>query len=532
MHNLHSRFYLSIFGGFMAKVSITGTSYVLVHAPNLLIHNGSTQTGAWAIADLKNADDPNTQFLKAIPKHLRSYEDVVNYPPNQVYIGNLAPQDLKDIPEPWFKNPKKASKTGAFGEILSEKEFYALMKHSDVFGLVMLSKDFVKEAKDLIEKNELLKEKKIDLGEGFDDADIKKLVDAKEAEGLYDGDKLLGCVKQAHATDENLSAHTMLENLATKASGILAAWHMGRQEGIDMASVEYIMECSEEAAGDVNQRGGGNIAKAVGEMSGCVNATGSDVRGFCAAPTHAIVHAAGLVASGIFDNVLVLAGGSVPKLGMNAKDHVKKDLPILEDVISGFAVMISKNDGKNPVIDTDIIGKHSISSGSSPQAVMTALVYDPLTENNLKLKDIDTYSPELQNHEITAPAGAGNVPEANVKMIAALGVMKKQLERSEINDFVKQRGVIGFAATQGHIPSGVPIIGHARKDMLAGKIKNTMIIGKGSLFLGRLTNLFDGLSFLIKANDGKVESTGGDDSAIKKVVADAMRDLAKTILEK
>lgn len=516
----------------MAKVSIKGTSYVLVHAPNLLIHNGSTQTGAKLVADLKNPEDPNTQFLNAIPKHLRPFEEVVNYPPNQVYIGNLEPEDLEKIPEPWYKDTKKANAMGPFGEIIGEKEFYIMMKHSDVFDLVMLSKEFIASASDLINAHPVMKEHDIKLGNGFELADIKKLVDAHTAEGLYDGDKLVGCVKQAHATDENLSAHTMLENLATKASGVLAAWHIARQEGIDMSNIDYIMECSEEAAGDVNQRGGGNIAKSVGELSGCVNATGSDVRGFCAAPVHAIIHAAGLVASGIFENVLVLSGGSVPKLGMNAKDHVKKDLPLLEDVIGGFAVVIGKNDGKNPVINTDVIGKHSISSGSSPQAVMSVLVHAPLEANGLKMTDIEKYSPELQNKEVTMPAGAGNVPEANVKMVAALSVMKGQLEKAQIMNFVKERGVIGFAPTQGHIPSGVPYIGHARNAMLAGKLKNALIIGKGSLFLGRLTNLFDGLSFLIEANDGKVETTpGGDDATIKKVVADAMRNLANSILE-
>ena len=520
----------------MAKVSILGTSYVLVHAPNLLIHNGSTQTGARAVVKSGPSEsaEENQKFLDAIPKHLRSYEDVVNYPPNQVYIGNMSPEDLRTIPEPWFKNQKEANNVGPFGEIIHEKDFYVLMKHADVFDLVMLSKAFTQEAKGIIESHQIMKDHDIKLGEGFEEADIKKLIDAKQAEGLYDGDKLIGCVKQAHNTDENLSAHTMLENLATKASGILAAWHMAKQDGIDMSEIDYIIECSEEAAGDVNQRGGGNIAKAVGEKSGCINASGSDVRGFCAAPVHAIINASGLVASGIFDKVLVVAGGSVPKLGMNAKDHVKKDLPILEDVIGGFAVVVGKNDGKHPVINTNFIGKHKISSGSSPQAVMSVLVYDPIANNGLKLTDIDKYSAELQNHEITAPAGAGNVPEANVKMIAALGVMKKQLERSDIDTFVKERGVVGFAPTQGHIPSGVPVIGHVCKEMMAGTIKNTMIIGKGSLFLGRLTNLFDGLSFLIEANDGKVESasSASDDAAIKKVVAVAMRDLAKTILEK
>lgn len=519
----------------MANVSIKGTSYVLVHAPDLLIHNGSNQTGAREVADLSNKDDPNTAFLAAIPSKLRSYEDVVNYPPNQVYIGNMKPSDLETLTEPWYENQKKANALGVFGEILGEKEFYCLMKHADVFDLVMLSKNFVTEAKGLVEAHPIMKNQGIVLGDGFEEAEIKKLVDAHQAEGLYYGDVLLGCVKQAHATDENLSAHTMLENLATKASGILAAWHMARQEGIDMASIDYIIECSEEAAGDVNQRGGGNIAKAVGEKSGCVNATGSDIRGFCAAPVHSIVHAAALVESGIFDTVLVVSGGSVPKLGMNSKDHVKKDLPILEDVIGGFAVVVGKNDGKNPVINTSVIGKHNISSGSSPQAVMSVLVYDPLNANNIKLTDVEKYSPELQNHEITAPAGAGNVPEANVKMIAALAVMKGQLDKPSINDFVKQRGVVGFAPTQGHIPSGVPFLGHARLDMLEGKLKNTMIIGKGSLFLGRLTNLFDGMSFLVEANDGTMQSatsSATDEAAMKKIVADAMRSLAASILEK
>ena len=60
-----------------------------------------------------------------------------------------------------------------------------------------------------------------------------------------------------------------------------------------------------------------------------------------------------------------------------------------------------------------------------------------------------------------------------------------------------------------------------------------MIIGKGSLFLGRLTNLFDGLSFLIEANTGKGSSGaagGAGEAEIKKIVADAMRDVAARIL--
>ena len=40
------------------------------------------------------------------------------------------------------------------------------------------------------------------------------------------------------------------------------------------------------------KRQGGNFAKAAAEVAGLVNATGSDARGFCAAPTHALIEAA------------------------------------------------------------------------------------------------------------------------------------------------------------------------------------------------------------------------------------------------
>ena len=105
----------------------------------------------------------------------------------------------------------------------------------------------------------------------------------------------------------------------------------------------------------------------------------------------------------------------------------------------------------------------------------------------------------MQNPDITKPAGAGDVPLANYKMIGALAVKKGLTERNPL-PFAKEHGLTGWAPTQGHIPSGVPYIGFAREDIMAGKIKRAMIIGKGSLFLGRMTNLFDGISFVIQAN--------------------------------
>ena len=257
----------------------------------------------------------------------------------------------------------------------------------------------------------------------------------------------------------------------------------------------------------MNQRGGGNFAKAIAEISGLANATGSDTRSFCAAPAHALILAASLIKAGTYKNVVIVAGGTTAKLGMNGKNHVKKGMPILEDVVAGFAVLLSENDFVSPVFNTDIAGRHTVGTGSSPQAVMSSLVSSPLENNGLKISDIEKYSVEMQNPDITKPAGAGDVPEANYKMIAALAVLKKEIERGDIQKFVDSHGMTGWAPTQGHIPSGVPYLGFAIDDLTTGKLNRVMIIGKGSLFLGRMTNLFDGVSIVLERNKGEEKTS-------------------------
>ncbi|AZR72874.1 glycine reductase [Anoxybacter fermentans] len=506
---------------------VKGASYILVHTPTTLFHYGSTQTQT-------RLKDPDAEYLKKIPEFLRSFDDCVAYAPNQVFIGNILPDELNNIPQPWYENPvSNASRFGEMGEIMPEDEFFGLVKLYDSFDLVKLTKEFTAEVKSKLESHPIFSKKDLKgLGDGVELSEIEELVNKHVAEGLYLGEKLVGCIKQAHDTDPNLNAHVMLENLMTKASGILALLNLEKQ-GFDLSEIEYVIEASEEACGDINQRGGGNFAKAMAEMAGCVNATGSDTRSFCAAPAHALVNAAALVKAGVYKTVAVIAGGAVAKLGMNGKDHVAKNIPLLEDCLGGFAILVTANDGESPIIRTDLVGRHTVGTGSSPQAVITALVTNPLDKGGLKITDIDKYSVEMQNPEITKPAGAGNVPEANYKMIAALGVKRGDLERTEIPEFVKKHGMPGFAPTQGHIPSGVPFVGPAMKMMKAGQIEKVMIIGKGSLFLGRMTNLFDGVSFVMEKNTGVVEETvaSEDDVKLKKMVADAMRELAQILLK-
>ena len=506
---------------------VKGAAYGLIQANEMLVHHGTTQT-------MERTKDPKSEHLRKLVGHLRSFEQAVGYPPNQVYIGNMTPDELKNVPRPWYNQPVLGkSRDGKYGEIMPEDELIGLMKMVDAFELVILEEQFQLAVKEKIVAHPVMgvinNVGNLDKNPGTRE-EILKLVDNHVAQPIYFEDKLVGCVKRAHEFDEALSNHVMFENLVSKASAVFALQLLLNKTNLKAEEVDYIIECSEEACGDMNQRGGGNFAKSIGEMCGCVNATGSDTRSFCAAPSHAIVEAAALAQSGIYKNVVVLAGGSSAKLGMNSKNHVEKGMPAFEDMLGAFAIHIGENDGFSPMIRTDGVGRHKIGSGSSPQAVMTAIVADPLDRIGYKILDVDRYAAELQNPEITEPAGAGDVPLANYKMISALGVKRGELERKDLQKAVDSFGMPGFAPTQGHIPSGVPFVGHALDMILSGEILRTMIIGKGSLFLGRMTNLFDGVSFIIEKNSGTVEP-GFDKQEVRVMIAKALRDFAKTFGE-
>ncbi len=480
---------------------VKAASYCLFHARDMVLTHGTTLM-------MERAKNPESSLFGQVQEALRPFESVVAYPPNQTYIGNIHPDELAQIPQPWFENLTEPKRQGKLGEIFPMDEFIAMMKIVDAFELVVLEESFAKAVTEKLRDHPLFTDADFSILEKTQTLeDVNALLAKNTAVPLEFAGQIVGCVKRAHEYDVNLAANVMFENLAAKAGGVLTLRHLFWNNDIDPASVDYIIETSEEAAGDMNQRGGGNFAKSVGENCGCLNATGSDTRSFCAGPAHGVVNATALVKSGIYKNVVVVAGGATAKLGMNSRDHVKKGVPVLEDCMGGFALLISADDGVNPIIRTDAIGRHRIGTGSSPQAVTTALVTDPLNAAGLTITDVDKYSVEMQNPEITVPAGAGDVPLANYKMIAALGVKQGAIERTALNSFVEQHGLTGWAPTQGHIPSGVPFVGFARQGLLDGTLNRVMIVGKGSLFLARLTNLFDGVSFIMEPNPGKGAAT-------------------------
>ncbi len=247
--------------------------YVLVHTPDMIVQNGSTcvveratnpdsdflkEVGSHirSYEDVVNympnqvyignnrpeelndmplpwCTNPDSDFLKEVGSHIRSYEDVVNYMPNQVYIGNNRPEELNDMPLPWCETKVEGTREGKMGEIMPQDEFIALMQICDVFDLVELSEEFVSEVKPKIEANYPELAPFMDKLRACDISNAEELIASHAAEVLMHEGKMVGYVRAAHDVDVNLNAHTMFENLVVKASGVLAALHMLRHSSVD-----------------------------------------------------------------------------------------------------------------------------------------------------------------------------------------------------------------------------------------------------------------------------------------------------------
>ncbi len=496
-------------------------AYCLIHAPDLVRYGSKPRR------EIAKGNKKNKGIKNLIHRHSRSYHDAVMYPPNQVFVGNLSPEELKNIPQPWYKDLSDEyvhlNSVGPFGCILDQELFYLFLKLADVLNpplfevrneLALKWINSIKQAVEIYPKCYNL------LGSFFGEIDPAKKMQSVSIDEIrqkiktgalpiFLNRKIVGCFNRDNRAeggeDENLAAHHLLENLCTKASGALAIKWLLHREGLAPEKIDFIISCGEEACGDRYQRGGGGMAKAMGEMAGCVNASGFDIKNFCAAPVSAIITAAGLVASRIYDNVVVVGGGSLSKLGMKFEGFVKNNVPILDDCLASMAFLISKDDYASPIIRIDAIGKMPISAGTSDEKVYQHILVEPLKKIGLKITDIDKFAPELQNPEIMIHAGAGDVAKKNYIKIAGMAAQSGAIERKPeaAKAFMEKIGMPGFAPTQGHIPSAVPYLGHAIEAIKKGEIKLAMFLAKASLFLSRCTTLYDGVSFILEKNPGK-----------------------------
>ena len=243
---------------------------------------------------------------------------------------------------------------------------------------------------------------------------------------------------------------------------------------------QYVLGCGEEAVGDRYQRGGGNLGKAIAEQAGCVNASGSDVKAFCAGPIHALVVAGSLVSSGVYDHVAVVAGGSLAKFGMKFAGALRHDVPVLEDVLAGLAILVGPaGDGAPSFASTPWAATASaLARRSRPcSKISSSSLWSASVATSL---DVERFATELHDPEITEPAGAGNVPQRNYKLMGALAVRRGEIPRDDLDSFEREHGLPGFSPTQGHVASAVPWLPTRSSALRASEIGSTMLVAKGS----------------------------------------------------
>ena len=472
-------------------VVISAATQVLAHVPGLARHGSKPQR------ELAKSAEVEAKFLAS----LRSYDEAVAYGPHQAYVGAVHPRDLPE--RPWWRDAAAtgtAERRGPSGEIWPEDEALGLLAAVDEFDLVILSPETAERAAAAVSGHPLAKVLEIDrIAKAAGDAEAV----AAEPGALplhFRSGEVAGAIRCGQLDDASLAAHVLLENLTSKLTASLALLHLLDRHSVDPASIGYVLGCGEEAVGDRYQRGGGNMAKAVAGFCGLSEASGADIKDFCAAPIPALVLASSLVGAGVFDRVAVVGGGSLAKLGMKFQGHLSHDMPVMEDVLGGVAALVERDDGRSPVIRLDAVGRHKVSHGGAAPQIMEALALEPLGRLGLATTDVDDFATELHNPEITEPQGSGNVPERNYKTIAALAARRGDIDRGDIADWVATRGMPGFCPTQGHLASAVCYLPHAIERLTSGDAGRVMLLAKGSLFLGRLCQLSDGMSILLERN--------------------------------
>ena len=454
---------------------IEAASQVISHTPQL-VFSGSK---------VRREIERDSSLAPRIAASLRSVQEAAGYFPNHVFIGAEEPRSLSDPGEGFWERPGEPVYRTHSGAFISEPEFLQAMARADVAGLLEFESSAL----------------------AVGDAPLSGLLNLLSAatdsinsqafEPIPGVKAAIGEVGWGYPDDEALSPVNILENLATKASASLALAHLLDENQIDPERLDFVISCSEEAVGDRYQRGGGNLGKAIAEAVGASRASGFDVKNFCAAPISALVVAASLVESGVAETVAVVAGGSLPKLGMKFQGHLKNEMPILEDCLASAAVLVTRGD-HGTAIRLDAVGRHPVSAGASNQHIFGHLVFEPLEAVGLKVTDVDLFATELHNPELTVPQGSGDVPRRNYKMIAALAARRHHLARDELDSFLAERCVAGFAPTQGHMASGSCLLPTLLRRIEDGRARRGMLTAKGSLFLGRMSGLSDGMSVLIE----------------------------------
>ena len=432
---------------------IRGARFFLAHTPGLLCHGSKPRR--------ELARDP--ALKRRIAAALRSFREAAAYPPTLALLGRLTPDDLWSIERPRYRPVNGAVvQRHPHGYIVPNDEFYALLRLADRFDLVWLEDAFLARMQDTLRANPLVRSEDFEhggVGRGRREIEERVASSSGALRLALGDDALVGCVNSAHTEDASLEASVLLENLAAKTTAAFALRLLLQDLGEDPTRIDYVLGSGEEAVGDRYQRGGGNLGKAVAELCGCGSASGSDVKAFCCGPLHALVIAAAMIAAGVCDNVAVVGGCSLAKLGMKMQGHLDKEMPLLEDTLVGFAILLGHDDERSPVIRLEAVGRQAVDAGSSQQAILEQLVARPLERQGLTCLDVDKYATELHDADITEPAGSGDIPARNYTMIAGLAALRGEIDREAIPAFVRGARDARVLADAGARRLGDPLFG-------------------------------------------------------------------------
>ena len=348
-----------------------------------------------------------------------------------MFIGNLAPADAVGACRATGGaiRSKAAAPVGPSGDVMGQDRFYELLAEVDQFELVRMGAE--------PEHGQL---------------------------ALMRGGDVVGAFAGDHEHDESLSAQVLLENLSIEASGVHALRHLLATTGVDPASITHAIGCGEEAVGDRYQRGGGNVAKAIAEQCGLTRASGIDVKSFCAAPVHALVVAAALIEAGIEERVVVVAGGSLGKLGMKFEGALDEGLPgdrgraRRDGGAARARRRIERPDRAHRRGGPHAGGRRHRAAGAARGARRRAARRDGICA----IADVGTVrdrDPQPRDHR--AAGRRRRAPTATTRCSPGSAWCAASSSEPTSPAFARAHGMPGFSPTQGHIASAVPWLPHA-----------------------------------------------------------------------
>jgi glycine/sarcosine/betaine reductase complex component C subunit beta len=157
-------------------IGIEGVFYSLTHVPDLVRYGSKPSRELRA----------NTTLEQRLKNQLRSFSAATAYAPHQVYIGNITPAELGNLPKPWYDNLiHGALPKGRFGDIVDQESFYGLLGQADQFNLVTVGERWFWDRMTKPPESKQLRLKSF--------AEIESLCH-KGALPLYSDEKRVGCI--------------------------------------------------------------------------------------------------------------------------------------------------------------------------------------------------------------------------------------------------------------------------------------------------------------------------------------------------